>query len=341
MEATNCKKELLIEIPFDDVRRTAEKLTGKYARKARIPGFRPGHAPTSLVVRHFGHDIREEVVQSLVPKFFENAVKEQKWSVVGHPHFEDLKYEDDQPLTCKATFEVMPEVELKQYKELEVEEEIPQLTDADVEKGIEEVRQHAATFEVVTDRPAADGDQLTINYKRIDPAAPSSRPAEARDVTIDLGGERTLPAFTENLRGARPGETREFEANYPEDIPQKSLAGKTFRYHIEVQSIKHKVVPAADDELAKSVSEFSTLEEFRNKLRQDLAERAKHRAEVAAKQKLVERLVELHQFPVPDTLVEARLDSKLERTMRGLYMQGIDPRQAQIDWRKLREDSRV
>ena len=340
MEATNCKKELLIEIPVDEVRREAGSVTAQYARKARIPGFRPGHAPASLVQRHFRDDIRNEVVQSLVPKFFENAVKEQKWSVVGHPRFEDLQYEEDKPLTCKATFEIFPEVELKQYKELEVEEETPQVTEADMEKAIEEVREQAATFEVVSDRPAADGDHLTLSYKRFDATAPAGRPVEAHDVSIELGGEGTVAAFSENLRGSRPGEAREFEVTYPEDYRLKSLAGKTFRYRVEVQSIKHKVVPAADDDLAKSVSEFSTLEELRTKLRQDLTERAGHRVEMAAKQKLVQQLLQLHEFPVPEVMVEARLERKLERTMRQLFSQGIDPRQAPVDWQKLREDSR-
>ena len=340
MEATNCKKELLIEIPVDEVRRQAGTVTAQYARKARIPGFRPGHAPASLVQRHFREDIRNEVVQSLVPRFFENAVKERKWSVVGRPRFEDVQYEEDKPLTCKASFEVYPEVELGQYKELEVEEETPQVTEADMERAIEGVREQAATFEVVSDRPAAEGDYLTLSYKGNDVKAPGGSPVEAQDVSIELGSKDTLPAFSENLRGSQPGERREFEVTYPEDYRQKSLAGRTFRYRVEVQSIKHKVVPAADDELAKSVSEFSTLEELRTKLGKDLAERAGHRAEMATRQKLVEQLLRLHEFPVPEVMVEARLDRKLERTMSQLFSQGIDPRQAPVDWQKLREDSR-
>jgi len=340
VEATNCKKELLIEIPVDEVRRQAGTVTAQYARKARIPGFRPGHAPASLVQRHFREDIRNEVVQSLVPRFFETAVKERKWSVVGRPRFEDLQFEEDKPLTCKASFEVYPEVELGQYKELEVEEEAPQVSEADMERAIEEVREQAATFEVVSDRPAAEGDYLTVSYKGNDVKAPGGHPVEAEDVSIELGSKDTLSAFSENLRGSQPGETREFEVTYPEDYRQKSLAGRTFRYRVEVQSIKHKVVPTADDELAKSVSEFSTLEELRTKLGKDLAERARHRVEMATRQKLVEELLRSHAFPVPEIMVEARLERRLERMMSQLFSQGIDPRQAPVDWQKLREDSR-
>ncbi len=341
MEAANCKKELMIEIPVDVVRREAESVIAQYARKARVPGFRPGHAPASVVRGRFRDEIRSDVVQALVPKYFEDAVKEQKWSVVGRPRFEDLRFEDDKPLACKATFEIIPEFELQQYKGLEVEEETPQVTEADIDRAVEGVREQAATFEVVPDRPAADGDYLTLNYQGYDVKAPASPPVgRAATDTIELGAEGARPAFNENLRGALPGETREFDLTYPEDYRQKSLAGKTYRYRVEVQSIKHKVVPAADDELAKSVSEFSTLGELRTKLASDLTERAKHKSEMAAKQALVEQLLRLHEFAVPEIMVEAQLEHKLERMLRQLFAQGIDPRQASVDWHKLREESR-
>ena len=340
MEATNCKKELLIEIPVDVVRREADTVTSQYARVARVPGFRPGHAPPSVVRSRFREDIRNEVVQSLLPRFFDNAVKEQKWSVVGQPRFQDLKFDEDNPLTCKVTFETYPEIELQPYKGLEVEEETPQLTESDIDQALDELRDHAATFEVVSDRPAADGDYVTISYKGYDVKAPAGPPLEARDVSLQLGGAETVAAFGENLRGSRPGEIREFDVTYPEDYGRRSLAGKPFRYRVEVQSIKQKVVPAADDELAKSVSECATLEELRAKLRSDLMASARRRVEMAAREKLVEQLVHLHGFPVPEVMVEAQLDRKLQRMMAQLLSQGIDPRQAQVDWRKLREDSR-
>jgi trigger factor len=292
------------------------------------------------VQQRFREDIRSEVVQTLLPKFFANTVREQKLAVVGQPRFQELKFEENQPITCKASFEVFPEFELKEYKGLEVEEEEPQVTDADVEKALEDLRQQAATFEVVTDRPAAIDDYLTVSYQGRDLKAPESRPLEARDAEVHLGGEGTVAAFTENLQGAQPGEVREFQVTYPEEYPQKSLAGKTLSYRVEVQSIKKKVVPAADDELARSVSELSTLGELHGKLRQDLTERAKRRVKLSAKQKLLEALLGAHEFPVPEVLVESQLDRKLERTVGQLLGQGIDPRATEIDWRKVREDSR-
>lgn len=340
MEAETCKKELVIEIPVDVVRKEAESVTAQYARLARIPGFRPGHAPHTLVWRHFRSDIRNEVVQALLPKFFDTAIKDNKWSVAGRPQFENLKFEDDQPLTVKATFEVLPEFELKEYRGLEVTEEPKPVTDEDVNQALEDLRQHQATFEVVRDRAAADGDYVAVSYRGRDMNSPESQPVEAREAVVHLGGKGTVPAFTENLRGAKPGEVREFEVHYPEDFAHQPLAGKNFSYRAEVQGIKLKAVPPLDDELAKSVSDFSTLDELRVKIREDLREQRKHQAERAAQQALMDQLLKAHEFPVPEVLVETQLTRKLERILAQLISQGIDPRTTQVDWRKIREDSK-
>ncbi len=340
MEAETCKKELVIEIPVDVLRKESENVTAQYQRTARIPGFRRGHAPATLVRQHFRDAIRKQVVQSLVPKFFERAVKEQKLAVVGEPRFEDLKFDDEQPLTCKAMFEVLPEFELGDYKNLEAEEDPGTVTEADVDQALEELRQGAATYEVVEDRPADDDDYVLVNYQGRDVKEPGAPPLEARDAVVPLGGKGTVAAFSTNLRGAKSGEVREFDVPYPDDYPQKSLAGKTFRYRVEVQSIKKKVVPAVDDELAKSVSESETLADLRVKLRAELETRRRHQVEKVTMSTLLEQLVNRGQFPVPQALVEAQLDHKIENLVTRLVAQRIDPRSTEIDWRKLREESR-
>jgi len=340
VEAATCKKELVIEIPLDVVRRETESVTDQYRRLARIPGFRKGHAPASLVRNRFRNDIQSEVVQSLLPKFFDSAVKDQKLSVVGQPRFEELKFEDDQPLTCKASFEVYPEFELKEYKGLEADEDSAELKEEEIDQTVAKIRERAATFEVVQDRAAADDDYLTVSYLGRDLKDSQSKPIEAREAMVHLGGEGTVAAFTENLRGVKGGETREFEVAYPADYPQKALAGKTYRYRVEVQDIKKKVLPALDDDLAKTVSEFQTLGELREKVRKDLQESRERRAQATTKEKLLEGLVKLHEFPVPEALVESHLDRKLETTLRRLIAQGIDPRTIDVDWRKIRLESR-
>ncbi|HEV2232205.1 MAG TPA: trigger factor [Terriglobia bacterium] len=340
MEAETCKKELVIEIPVDVVRREADTVTAQYTKMARIPGFRPGRAPASLIRNRFRDDIKSEVVQTLLPKFFETLVKDQKLSVVGQPHFDDLKFEDDKPLTVKATFEVYPSFDLKEYKGLEAGEDAATVADADIDQTLDKLRERAAAFEAVPDRPAQDDDYLDVSYHGRDVKDPESRPVEAREAMVHLGGKGTVAGFTENLRGTAPGEVREFNVTYPDDYPQKGMAGKTYHYRVEVRSIKKKVVPTADDDLAKTISEFSTLDELRNKIREDLKEGRQHRVEAETKQKLMEKLLAAHDFPVPQALVETQVDHKLENTLSQLLSQGIDPRTIDIDWKKIREDSR-
>jgi trigger factor len=340
VETQTCKKELVIEIPVDVVRRETESITDQYRKIARIPGFRKGHAPASLIQTHFRKDIQGEVVQSLVPKFFETAVKGQNLSVVGQPRFDELKFQADQPLTVKASFEVYPTFELKEYKGLETEEEPAVVKDEDVNETLEKMRERAATFEVVGDRPAGDDDYLTVSYSGHDAKNPKSQPVEAHEAVVHIGAEGTVAAFSDNLRGAKTGEVREFEVAYPDDYPQKALAGKTYAYRVEIVAIKKKVMPALDDELAKTVSELATLDELRQKVRNDLQVGRDERAKLLAKQKLVEELVKLHEFPVPEALVEAQLDRKLENSLTRLIAQGIDPRSIDVDWQKVREESR-
>jgi len=340
VESDSCKRELVIEIPVDVVAKEAENVLTQFQRVARIPGFRKGHAPATLVRRHFRDDIRSEVVQTLLPKFFETAVKEQNLSVIGRPRFEELKFEEDQPLTCKATFEVVPPFELGEYKGLEVEEDSRIVTEEDIDKAVEELRQRAAAYEDVQDRAAQDDDYVMVSYRGRDAKDAGSAPVESKDAVVHLGAKGTVEAFTENLRGAKAGEKREFDVTYPDDYPQKSLAGKNLRYQVDVQSIKRKVLPAVDDELAKSVSESETLAGLRAKLREGLEKRRARQVENAAMNKLLEQLESRHSFPVPGTLIEAQLDRRLEHIVTQLMAQGIDPRATQVDWKKMREEAR-
>ena len=331
----------MIEIPAEVVERESENVAKEYARAARIPGFRPGHAPQSLVRRRYRDEIKGEVVQSLVPKFFRDRVKEQNWSVVGQPNFEDLKFEEAQPLTVKATFEVYPEFELKAYKGLEAEQEPPTVTESSVDAALEAMRERLATFEVVPDRAAADDDYVTVSYQGRDLSDPDKAPIEVREGMVHLGAKGTLEAFSRNLAGARPGEVREFEVSYPEDYPRASLKGKTLRYRVEVEAIKHKTLPAMDDERAKSASELGTLAELRAKVKEGLAKQRQAQVESAVRRALLDQLIRAHEFPVPAKLVDAQVDLKLERALGQLVAQGIDPRQAEFDWRKLREEMRL
>ncbi|MGH9378609.1 MAG: trigger factor [Terriglobia bacterium] len=339
MEAETCKRELMIQIPPDVVRKESETIAADFARKAHVPGFRRGRVPRDFILRRYRAAIREEVAQSLLPKFFDSAVKEQHFSVVGQPSFQDLKFEEDQPLTAKVSFEVLPEIELGEYKGLETAEGEATATGAEVEEAIERKRQQAATYEVV-DRPSENGDLLSASYQGYDAKTPNNRLVEVKDGTIRLGEEHTLPQFTENLRGVRAGETREFEIQYAADFPEPKIAGKAVRFRIEVTAVKRKVTPALDDELAKTVSESATLNELRAALAEEIGKQKRQKLEAETKQKLLEILAAQKPFPVPDALIEARLDDKIKMAAGQLLDQGIDPRKTGINWTKLRADFR-
>ncbi len=340
MNSDTCKRELVIEIPTDVIAKESESVVTQFQRVARIPGFRKGHAPATLVRRHFKNDIRSELVQTLLPKYFDTAVKENRFAVVGRPHFEDLKFEEGQPLTCKASFEIAPEFELGEYKGLEIEGESREVSEEDVDKALEELRQSAATYEDVQGRAAQDDDYVMVSYQGQDAKDPAGPPIESKNAVVHLAAQGTVAAFSENLRGAAPGEKREFDVAYRDDYPQKSLAGKTIHYAVNVESIKTKVLPPLDDELAKSASDAGTLADLRVQLKESLEKRKLRQVDRQAMGKLLAQIESRHSFPVPEILIEAQLDRKLEGFITQLMAQGIDPRTTQVDWRKLRDEAR-
>ncbi|MGH9470441.1 MAG: trigger factor [Terriglobia bacterium] len=339
MDAETCKRELVIQIPFDVVQKESESIAGEYARKARVPGFRPGRAPRDLILQRYREEIREEVVQTLLPRFFTDAIKEQELVLAGKPHFEDVKFEDREPLTSKAVFEVYPKFEPVEYKGLDVDEAPVVVTGEDVDRLLEQAQQAAATFEVV-DRPGEDGDVLSVSYRAWDVRSPKIRLVDVEQGAVRLGEKTTLPEFNENLRGVRPGEAREFDVKYPEDFPQKRLAGKAARFRVEVLGVKRKVVPPLDDELAKTVGSYSNLEELRQSLRQQLTERRRKEAEAQTKRKLLDKLLERTSFPVPATLVEERIDRRLVAFATQLAEEGIDVNDESINWAQMRAEIR-
>jgi trigger factor len=342
-EATaTCRREIELEIPAENVQKATEKIARDLARVARIPGFRPGKAPVTLIRRRFAEDIQGEVVQSLVPDFLEQALNEKKLIPVTRPQVEDVNFNEGGPLKFRAVFEVLPEFELGDYKSLEVEVEAIEVGDAEVDKTLEEMRERAATFVPLEGRAIKDGDFAVL--KLMGTPAGGGDPIQAADVLCHIGAEETLKSFTENLRGATAGETRRFEARYPEDYPDPKLAGKVYNYAVEVRAIKEKKLPEVNDEFAKDVAgesgDVKTLAELRAKIRERLEAAREQRQAAQAREKILELLVKRHEFPVPEALVEHQMDSRLERVVRSLAVQGVDPRAVNIDWVTLRRRQR-
>jgi len=338
MTEATCRRELDFEIPAQEVEQASEKVAKQFARVARVPGFRPGKAPLTLIRRRFAEDIKGEVLQSLVPEHIEKAVTEQKLSIVTRPQLEQVDWVAGGGVKFRATFEVLPEIQLGDYKNLEVEVPKVEITDADVDKAIEEMRERAATYVPVEGRAIADGDFAVLKLAGM--PADGGEPIRAENILCHIGAEETLAAFNENLRGAQPGEHKKFEAVYPDDYPDQRLAKRTFNYTVEVLGIKEKKLPELDDALAKDVSELATLAELRAKLREKMVAARDQRQSDLAKEKIMAVLIEKHDFPVPEAMVEQQMDQRLERTVRQLAAQGLDPRSVNVDWVALRKRQR-
>jgi trigger factor len=334
MSEATCRRELDLEIPAETVQKAVKRVSKEFARVARVPGFRPGKAPITLIQRRFADDIKSEVLQSLVPEQVEKAVTESKLVPVTQPQIDKVDFSEDGPVKFRAVFEVLPEFELGQYKDLEVEVEDLKVEDADVDKGLEELRDRAATFVPVEGRAIVDGDYAQLKLNGIPQGG--GEPLEADSVLCHVGGEETMEPFNENLRGASAGDKKSFDVTYPADYPDAKLQGKTYTYAVEVLGIKEKKRPELTDEFAKDVSDAQTLDELRKKMRDNLEAARTHRLNEQQREKLLAQIVKGHDFPVPEALVEHQMDSRLERTVRSLASQGMDPRAMNVDWVALR-----
>ncbi|HXA57350.1 MAG TPA: trigger factor [Candidatus Acidoferrum sp.] len=337
-EAT-CKREIELEIPAENVQKAADKITRDIAKVARIPGFRPGKAPTALIRRKFAGDIEGEVVQSLVPDYLRKALDEKKILPVTDPQVDKVEFKEGEPLRFHAIYEVLPEFTLADYKNLDVKIDAVDLGDAQVDKTIEELRERQATFVPVEGRPVKDGDYAQIKLNGTPQGG--GDPVSADNIMCHVGTEETLPVFSENLRGASVGDTKEFDAVYPEDYPDENLKGKTYSYKIEVEAVKEKKLPDLNDEFAKEAlgenGGVTTVDELRSKIRKDLEAAKEQNQQSQGREKILEELIKRNQFPVPESLVEGQMDVRLERAVRQLTSQGIDPRQVNVDWVAMRK----
>ena len=318
------KREISVEIPAEEVTRETEALIQKYQKVARLPGFRTGHVPPSIIRQRFKEDLKSDVVESLVPRYFRKEAEKQGLVPVSQPRVTDLHIHEGEPLRFKASFEIMPEIKVEGYKELRSDHPEIVVKEEEVEEALNSVREQHATFTSVEARALQDGDFAQASMDgRPKEADDKTQPVHMDEVLIEIGGKNTVAEFSENLRGASAGETREFEVKYPEDSADKRLAGKTLVYSVKVQAIKQKHLPELSDEFAKELGEFSSLEQVRKQIRDNMEAERKHAAEREAKDKLVQELVKRNEFEVPESLVDRQIDLRLERGLRALAAQGM------------------
>ena len=341
LDTNTCQRELEIEIPAEVVEKETQRVTREFTRLARIPGFRPGKAPAELVRRRFWDDIKSEVLHSLIPSSLQNAFREGNLNPVGNPSIAELQFEPAKPLRFKASFEVLPEFTLGEFKGLSVEAAKVEVTDQDVEQELERLREQAATYMPVEDRPAEDGDTVVASLVGVVTNAKEKRePLVLDEVEVHLGEEGTMEAFSQGLQGVRAEEERQFDAPYPDGYPDARLAGQTVAFTARVKAVRQKQLPTLDDEFAQQVGNYKTVQELTQKLRQDMQQAAARQEKELTQQRLLDELLSRHEFPLPEALVQHQIDMRLERRVRALVAQGIDPQQVQVDWAKVRRDQR-
>jgi trigger factor len=333
-----CKHSLEISVPVEEVETETEKVVNSFQSRAKLRGFRPGKAPASLIRKQFQGDIRQQVLENLIPRFLDKKVKEEDLHVVGRPNIAKVKFDQGEPLLFTAEFEVSPEVELEEYKDLTVPYHEPEVTDDDVLKRVESIRERKAEYINIDPRPLEDGDFALVSL--VTTSGVEGEPVKQDEIMIEIGAGDTVQGFSDGLRGASPGEQREFDVTYPEDYGQEKLAGRTVRFHAEIKGVRRKELPELNDEFAKDLGDYQSLEELKEMIRKTIFSERQYEAQQETKNKLVEALVDLHDFSVPDAFVDRQIQNRLEQTLRSLEQQGQDIKNLKLDWPKIKEAQR-
>jgi len=337
-DEAGCKRSLEITIPVEEVERETDRVIASLRAKVRLPGFRPGKVPVGLLRGKFASEIRQEVLEALVPKALRAEVEKDNLDIVGEPNITKVNFERGEPIEFTAEIEVAPEVELEEYREIEVPYEEPDLTEQDMDERFERMREERAEYINVDPRPVEKGDYAVISLKSI--GGIEGEPIENDEMTLHVGGEDTLADFTSNVTGMQPDEEKEFDVAYPEEYGEDRLAGKTVRFAVKLKTIRKKELPELNDEFAKDLGDYKDLDELREAVRSAMKGEREFVARQQAQGALVEKLIDMHDFPVPDAFVERQLDLNLEQRVREMMAQGVDPRQLDVDWKKVRESQR-
>ncbi|HEY6333678.1 MAG TPA: trigger factor [Blastocatellia bacterium] len=344
----NCKKQLRLEFPPDEVLEKLERVAGELARTISVRGFRPGHVPKSVVKTRFKKELRNEVSSQLLPTALEEALNEKELRLVGKPEIDALSFGDDESLSVTFTIDVVPRFQLSDYKGLPLTRHVYRVSDKDVDDAIEKLRKEQAEL-VPVDRPAESGDNVLVDIKgNFVAAAPAdadesggSEKAASRESTeikqqelsIVLGGEGVLEEFTKVFTGARAGETKDFSVTYKDDHPTARYAGKTANYVAEIVAVRVIELPELDDDFAQSINEdFKDVQSLRAYIREDLESHAKEKSDAELKEAAISRILERNKFEVPESLVETQAQTRVRQLARGLRERGVNVRDPKFNW---------
>jgi len=347
-------REIEVEVAADEVSKSFKTVVKRYQKLARIPGFRAGKVPESLIRSKFAKEVRQEVLESLVSERFRKAIVDQKLNPVSEPQLLDMQLFDGQPLKFKAAFEIAPVIDITGYDSVHVAKPDATLTSEEFDAERDRVLDSHATVEPVEeDRALADGDWAEIQFRgEVRDLAQTvtedgvenistSAPITGEDVLIEIGGKNTLAAFNDALRGSKAGQELKFEVDYPADFGEQRLAGQTVSYDVTVKSIKQKNFPDRDAEFAKQLGNYESWDDFETKLREHASDRKKNALENGVKDKLLGELIERFQFPVPEAFVQQQIEARLDRGLRALAQQGMKVEDMRkLDFVRLREAQR-
>jgi trigger factor len=356
----DCTRELVIDVPAEEVAPAWRRVTNGYRKYAKIPGFRPGKVPENVIRRRFAAEIRKEVIDTVLPERFNKAVNELNIRPVGQPQVLELTLEEGSPLHVKAVFEYLPTFSIDGYKDVKVDKPSVEITDEEFQHEVVHLRESRATIEPVEeDRPLQDGDWAEITYKgqiHSDPSAATpeatpegaaesqpieSEPIGGENTLVEIGGKDTVEAFTNSLRGAKPGQELKLEVIYPAEYAEAKLAGKTVAYDVEVKAIKKRILPELNDDFAKELGHYESYADLEKGVRDYLEARKRRSVEAETKDHLFAAIAERFTFPVPESLVQDQIDTRLERGLRALAAQGMQPEQMRkLDFTRLRAAQR-
>ncbi len=344
IDVSPTRKELRIEIEPAQIRSAYDRISQQYSKAANVPGFRPGHAPTSVVRTRYKSEIRSEVLRELLPEAVNHAITEHSLNALGEPDVQldnttALERLGEEPLTIKVGLEVLPEVQLDTYKGLEVNRRKRPITDTDVDRMIDGLRDNSAALQPVEDRASELGDTVTVNARGNFVDEPEAEEIKVDDVEVEIGGQGVQKEFTENLTGVRADDTRTFQVEYPSDFSSQALAGKKVEYVTEVTSVRKKELPELDDEWVKSLGgDFDSVETLKTKVREDLEARATAESDHLLRDEIIKKLLDAHPFEVPESLINQQTQHRLETVARQMMQRGVDPRNPDIDWEGAREE---
>jgi len=339
-------REVKIEAPVEEVDKAFARTLKEYKKYARIPGFRAGKVPESVVRRRFAEQINKDVVEALLPARFQAAIAAASVTPVSQPQLKSLTLEEGKALEGVATFEVVPPFTVDGYQDVVVPKPSVEVTEEEFQQEVKQLLESRSTMEPVEeDRPLVDGDWAQISYSGTVQNQPEGEealpPVEGQDSLVEVGGTETLPAFTEALRGSKAGQELKVEVVYPEDYQEAKLAGKTVAYNLEVKAIKKRILPELNDEFAKELGDFENVAALETRIRESLLDRKKQESQQQVREALFAAFVEKYQFPVPESLVQQQIDARLDRGLRALAQQGMSTdMMRKLDFGRLRTAQR-